>query len=434
MNYIQFINSLVFVESFIIAQSISFNNDRRRFYPLLLIASLVGGIFASYFLPVLIFESFIATYLYTTMMYMLILSFVFLSVIITTKGRIFQYLFCAVSGYLVHHFAGRLSSLFLRIFFKGNDAMLFNPGYAISYVVLVLALFSLFLFIFRRYNKLSTLANQKRIVFFALASVMTTIVISALQLVGNIHQMSSEYFSVIMDIETTLEALLVIIILFIILKQERTDRENMIIKELNKESKSHYEISKATMKSLHDMKHRVNAVLNSSLELTEEEKKDINDKIFIFENQFNTGNETLNIILTEKGVVCKQKDINFNCMVDGSKISFMEIDDLYSLFGNALTNAIDAASKYDDKEGRMITLIIKGDELHTIVHLENTFSQKIKIVDGIPMTDKDDINAHGFGIKSMKNIVEKYKGNMTITIKDNLFLLDFLFYNTNQKK
>lgn len=434
MNYIQFINSLVFVESFIIAQSISFNNDRRRFYPLLLIASLVGGIFASYFLPVLIFESFIATYLYTTMMYMLILGFVFLSVIITTKGRIFQYLFCAVSGYLVHHFAGRLSSLFLRIFFKGNDAMLFNPGYAISYVVLVLALFSLFLFIFRRYNKLSTLANQKRIVFFALASVMTTIVISALQLVGNIHQMSSEYFSVIMDIETTLEALLVIIILFIILKQERTDRENMIIKELNKESKSHYEISKATMKSLHDMKHRVNAVLNSSLELTEEEKKDINDKIFIFENQFNTGNETLNIILTEKGVVCKQKDINFNCMVDGSKISFMEIDDLYSLFGNALTNAIDAASKYDDKEGRMITLIIKGDELHTIVHLENTFSQKIKIVDGIPMTDKDDINAHGFGIKSMKNIVEKYKGNMTITIKDNLFLLDFLFYNTNQKK
>ena len=121
-------------------------------------------------------------------------------------------------------------------------------------------------------------------------------------------------------------------------------------------------------------------------------------------------------------------------MADGSKIAFMEIDDLYSLFGNALTNAIEATSKLEDEEARMITLIIKGDESHTIVHLENTFSQNIKIVDGMPTTDKNDANAHGFGVKSMKNIVEKYKGTMTITLKDNLFLLDFLFYNVNQKQ
>lgn len=429
MNYIQFINALVFVESFIIAQSVAFYNEKRKLYPLLLILSLVGGIFASYFLPAIIFESFVATYFYTISMYILILGFVFLTTIITTKGKILQLLFCSVTGYLIHHFAGKVSTLVLSIFFKGNDAMFFNFWYAFSYAWIAIAIFSVFLFIFKRFTKLNILANQKRIVYFTIFAVMTTIIISALQLVGNIHHMDSAFFSIVMDVEAVLETLLVIFILFIIIKQERVDRENTIIKELSKESKSHYEISKATMKSLHDMKHRVNAVLDSKIGLSEEEKKDINDKIFIFENQYNTGNETLNIILTEKGVVCKEKHINFNCMIDGSKISFMEIDDIYSLFGNALTNAIEATSKYEDKEARMISLTVKGDELHTIVHLENTFLHKIKIVDGIPMTDKDDINAHGFGIKSMQNIVEKYKGNMTITIKDNIFLLDILFYN-----
>lgn len=429
MNYIQFINALVFVESFIIAQSVAFYNEKRKLYPFLLILSLVGGTFASYFLPAIIFESFIATYFYTITMYILILGFVFLTTIITTKGKILQLLFCSVTGYLIHHFAGKVSTLVLSIFFKGNDAMFFNFWYAFSYAWIAIAIFSVFLFLFKRFTKLNILANQKRIVYFTIFAVMTTIIISALQLVGNIHHMDSAFFSVVMDVEAVLETLLVIFILFIIIKQERVDRENMIIKELSKESKSHYEISKATMKSLHDMKHRVNAVLDSKIGLSEEEKKDINDKIFIFENQYNTGNETLNIILTEKGVVCKENHINFNCMIDGSKISFMEIDDIYSLFGNALTNAIEATSKYEDKEARMISLTVKGDELHTIVHLENTFLHKIKIVDGIPMTDKDDVNAHGFGIKSMQNIVEKYKGNMTITIKDNIFLLDILFYN-----
>jgi len=433
MNYIQFINALVFVESFLIAQSLAAYHEKRKLYPLLLILTLVAGTFGSYFLPAIIFDSFVATYFYTVMMYMVILILVFLSTLVTTKGKPLQLLFCSVTGYLIHHFAGKVSSLILRIFFKGDDASFFNFWYAFSYVWIVLGIFALFLFLFKRYSKPRNLANQKRIVYFTVFAVMTTIFVSCFQLVGNIHRMDSEFFSVIMDIDTTLESILVIFILFIILKQERVDRENAIIKELNKESKSHYEISKATMMSLHDMKHRVNAILNNNMGLSEEEMKDINDKIFIFENQYNTGNETLNIILTEKGVVCKQKNIHFNCMVDGSKISFMEIDDIYSLFGNALTNAIDATSQYKDEEAKMITLIIKGDESHTLVHLENTFSQKIKIVDGIPMTDKDDINAHGFGIKSMKNIVEKYKGNMTITLKDNLFLLDFLFYNIDQK-
>ena len=41
----------------------------------------------------------------------------------------------------------------------------------------------------------------------------------------------------------------------------------------------------------------------------------------------------------------------------------------------------------------------------------------------MPVTDKDD-NYHGFGMRSMKRIVESYGGALTVTVTDELFVLD----------
>ena len=51
-----------------------------------------------------------------------------------------------------------------------------------------------------------------------------------------------------------------------------------------------------------------------------------------------------------------QKHITFTCMADGKLISFMHVKDICSIFGNALDNAIECVSQFDDPEKRLITL------------------------------------------------------------------------------
>ena len=58
-----------------------------------------------------------------------------------------------------------------------------------------------------------------------------------------------------------------------------------------------------------------------------------------------TGNEILDTILTEKSLICENSGIHINCVADGSLLAFMNPVDLYTLFGNALDNAIEAGEK-----------------------------------------------------------------------------------------
>jgi hypothetical protein len=221
---------------------------------------------------------------------------------------------------------------------------------------------------------------------------------------------------------------LAIFILFGMLERGKLEREAEIINNLYRENVRQYEVSKATMESLHDLKHQVNALIAGKTALTEQERKEITDRILVFDSMVKTGNDTLDIIVSEKKMLCHQYGIDFGCMADGKRLDFIEPHDLYSLFGNALSNAIEAVSKLPEDAPKLIFLSVTGKESYTAIHLENTFSGDLKMEDGIPQTDKQDKAAHGFGVKSMQRITAKYHGTMTITIKDELFHLDILFH------
>ena len=43
-------------------------------------------------------------------------------------------------------------------------------------------------------------------------------------------------------------------------------------------------------------------------------------------------------------------------MVDGSRMNFMKAEDIYGIFGNALDNAIEAVSRLEDPQQRVISV------------------------------------------------------------------------------
>ena len=133
------------------------------------------------------------------------------------------------------------------------------------------------------------------------------------------------------------------------------------------------------------------------------------------------------MILTEKSLICKKYGITLTCLADAERLRFMREGDLYSLFGNLLDNAIEAVKKLDAPEKRIIALNIKPAEEMLTIGLSNYYQGTVELEGGLPRTSKEDKNYHGFGMKSVKRIVEQYGGALTLRVADNMFRVSILF-------
>ena len=119
--------------------------------------------------------------------------------------------------------------------------------------------------------------------------------------------------------------------------------------------------------------------------------------------------------------------ITLSCIADGEALDFVEPVELYSLFGNALDNAIEAVERLDDPERRSIGLVVRRTGDMVSVHVENYFDGNARFdEDGMPITHKEDQLNHGFGVRSMKMIVEGLGGSFSVGSHDDIFHMDAL--------
>lgn len=124
--------------------------------------------------------------------------------------------------------------------------------------------------------------------------------------------------------------------------------------------------------------------------------------------------------------MCNKYEIRFSCIANGEVLNFISEEDIYSLFGNILDNAIQAV-KCLEKDKRRILLKIKTVGNIVSISCQNPYSQKIELVNGLPKTTKGSITEHGFGLKSIKLIAEKYNGTMNLSYDDNVFSITLMF-------
>lgn len=196
------------------------------------------------------------------------------------------------------------------------------------------------------------------------------------------------------------------------LEKERAD-QNIYLKE-NMEMMS---------QKAHDLKHLLNDIKNSDL-------KDVSfdeciDTLNTFSRYVDTGNKFLDIILSNKLPVIEQSKIDFHYRVEKDIVSFLKDEDALSLFANALDNAIEHEKTLDENK-RYISLDIKRKGSFIIIVLENYTDITDLSTSDLKTTKKDKEN-HGYGLKSIKHIVEKYCGKLSLEIKDNVFSLSILF-------
>ena len=196
--------------------------------------------------------------------------------------------------------------------------------------------------------------------------------------------------------------------------------EMAIMQEALRHSQKQYDLQKENIKLInlkcHDLKHQINEYALKG-KINQEFVKEIQETISIYDANINTGNDVLDIILTEKSLLCNEKGIVLTCMVSQCDLSFIKEGELYSFFGNILDNAINAVSLINNKEKRCIGVNVHQIEKFIAIKVDNYFSGEIDLSsDGLPITKKD-TNYHGFGMQSIKMIVEKYNGDFISVLK-----------------
>ena len=173
--------------------------------------------------------------------------------------------------------------------------------------------------------------------------------------------------------------------------------------------------------------HDLNYLLKSSgNSIDEAESDDIGKLIDRFDSFVQSGNQDLDIVLTEKRMTSEKFDITFNVIADGKALSFLSHGEIYSLFGNLLDNAIEYLQTVSDIEKRTLGLYIHRNGNFVGIRQENYCAEVLEFEDGLPKTKKSK-DYHGFGLKSVKYIVEKHNGTMCVEQNDNCFTVNIMF-------
>ncbi len=201
--------------------------------------------------------------------------------------------------------------------------------------------------------------------------------------------------------------------------------ENMLLYEKEKYNNWVKTMDAVNVK-YHDLK-KIVTCLESENELKKKTLEELKEDIEAYDSIIQTENETMNMVLFEKEILCRQKGITLDALVSMKDFDFMSKEDIYTLFSNILDNAIENVDKVTDVARRHISLKIERKGAFIVVFERNFSINDYNIVNGRFQTTKKDTNLHGFGIKSIQATSEKYHGTCTIKTKDDTFTLTIVF-------
>ncbi len=216
---------------------------------------------------------------------------------------------------------------------------------------------------------------------------------------------------------------------FAVALRRKLERDYDALSRLWEQKKEQYEITKENIELVnmkcHDLRHQLRTIAGRE-SVSADAIDEMEQVIDIYDSVVKTGNDALDIILTEKSLLCNRRKIRLSCMADGSRLSFMSDADLYALFGNLTDNAIEAVKDLP-VEKRTISLSIREVKGFLSVNIHNLYEGSLAFENGLPVTTKSDAVNHGYGMKSVRMICLKYGGEMTVKADGGAFNLNLIF-------
>jgi len=330
-------------------------------------------------------------------------------------------MFCAIAGYCVQHIAFRVMETLFVFLPVGTGAVRYGARFLLDAVI-----FGVILAALKRKLKIDELRvmSSKKVVGFSLVVLFVTVLLTMFSRVEEVGPVTD----IVEAIYSSMSCIFVLMLQLNVFRRLELVNRADTIERMWEQDREHYRLSNAYAKDIevkaHDLKYAISALRQKySGDFVEEAEKALS----VFGSLYDTGNEALDVILSEKALFCSQADIHLTCMVDGRELGFIQDSDLYFCLGNALDNAITAVSKLENPEKKIISISLRREKDFLSLHIENFFDGALSVKSGFPETSKADKKNHGFGMQSIETVAKKYGGHMTFSAAGDVFSLNILF-------
>lgn len=360
---------------------------------------------------------------YGTFMYLTLFCVAGVGLVPCYRENMWSILFCAVTGYTVHQLASALNDL-------ANFISLPLPKPAIHLVTLGAAVAGCYWVFAPNIKKAGTIRiDNKKMLLLSSFVLLVDVVLGLVSMVFELGGALPGHLA-LFSFYNGLSCAFVLCILFSLLSTKQLELEVAVMSQLLEEEKRQYQMSRDNIEIInlkcHDLKHQIRQLRTSGAKANGEALREIEDAVGIYDSVARTGNDALDVILTEKSLICERAGIHLTCIADGEKIGFLSPGDIYALFGNALDNAIEAVMQLPDPEQRNVSLNVQAQGQLLSIHIENYFGGTLAFEDDLPQTNKEDKHYHGFGMKSMRMIVERYDGYLIAEAHGQIFHLNIV--------
>lgn len=399
---------------------------KKERYLLRFLFSTLGCLIFAFLFPVpdMLEESLIS---YGVFLYLCLFLCSFAAVHLCYQGNWWAILFCCIAGYTIQH----LTSAFDDIFsYTGFYLFLPLPRIVTYLCMVILVCFICYTVLSKDIKKYGQIyVNSHKMLILTGASLFVDIIFGLFVMKLSWDNFQTDYL-IIISLYNAMACLFLLWLLFALLSNKQLELEVKVMSSLMDEEKKQFKLTKDNIELInlkcHDLKYQIRKLRRKDGEIDRAALKEIEDAVGIYDSVTRTGNNALDIILTEKSLVCEKENINLTCMAEGIKMSFLSAPDIYSLFGNIVDNAIEAVRQLPDINDRNIILTVQAKGKLLSIHQENYFNSQLVFENGLPHTTKTDKRFHGYGMKSMRMIVEKYDGSLTTSAKENIFHLNII--------
>jgi hypothetical protein len=352
-------------------------------------------------------------------------------------------IFCSIAAYTVQHIAYGVSLLALIL--TGLDhgltlgmysATISSEGWGISPFAAVvyvdsyaLVYWLMFLFFANRIKKNEDLHIRTGILLVLVFLILVVDIFINAAIIYYAQGSYDKFYVLAGHIYNLLCCGLTLSIQFGLLMQKQLKDELGVVYLMWNQGKKQLEMKRENIDLInlkcHDLKHLIREI-GENADISQQACTEIEKVISIYDSSVQTGNKTLDIILTEKSLSCNTNHIELSCIADGKSLEFMDEIDIYTLFGNAVDNAIEAVMQLEE-DMRVVNLTVKQKQDRVDISLYNYYQAELEFDNGLPQTTKGNKDYHGFGMKSIQRVVDKYEGYLSVTTEENVFTLDIFF-------
>ncbi len=215
------------------------------------------------------------------------------------------------------------------------------------------------------------------------------------------------------------------------------EKEQLTKKYLEEQIK-HYEYLERreyeTKKFRHDLRSHLqmlsNLATNGQYNKIDDYLDMINVRIESFGNEVTVQNGTVDAIINQYYSRAKYQGIDMSVKGKFPNECYIDAFDLCTIFSNVLSNALEAASKADNKK---ISVDCRYNDKKVIINVINTYKDEGQFNSDSIETSKDNVDYHGYGLANIRQSLKKYNGVLNIETDNGEFALKISLNNAEKR-